>query len=109
GRLGLALRLLLYGSKRTSVPRSACRYRRQARQLNLAGFSFAFDGRNDLLNVFFRPMLLPRARRCKSGRPSLLKPSLKVERDAAHTQNSGFMVAPVSRDLNARRPLKVHP
>jgi hypothetical protein len=43
----------------------------------------------------------------KSGRPLPLEPSLKVQRDIAHNQSSGFAVAPRSQDLNARAPLKV--
>ncbi len=45
----------------------------------------------------------------KSRRPPPLEPSLKVHRDIAHNQSSGFAVAPRLKRINARGPLKVHP
>jgi hypothetical protein len=75
-------------------------------RFNPAGFSFAFAGRGKLLTLPFA-MLLERAR--KSGGPSLLEPSFKVQRNTAHNQSSGFAVAPGFKGLNARGPLKVHP
>ena len=70
---------------------------------------FAFVGRGDplMLLLGFKAMLFGRAG--KSGRPPPLEPSLKVHRDIAHNQSSGFAVAPRVKGLNARGPLKVHP
>jgi hypothetical protein len=61
------------------------------------GFSFAFVGRGDSLILLlpFKAVLFGRAG--KSGRPPLLEPSLKVQRDIAHNQSSGFAVAPRSK------------
>jgi len=82
--------------------------RSRARRLNPAGFSFAFVGRGDPLMLLpFKATLFGRAG--KSGRPPPLEPSLKVQRDIAHNQCSGFAVAPRVKGLNARGPLKVHP
>jgi hypothetical protein len=67
------------------------------RRFTPAGFPFAFAGRDRLLTLAFKEMLLGPAR-WKSGCPPLLEPSLKVERDTAHNRNSGF-VAPVSNAL----------
>src|SRR3984893_9289621 len=75
------------------------------------GFFFCLcRARRDLLTLAFKPMGLGRGRgtwRGKSGGPPLFKPSLKVQRDDTHNQNSGFAVAPVSMVLNARGALKV--
>jgi hypothetical protein len=60
-----------------------------------------------MLLLPFKAMLFGRAG--KSGRPPPLEPSLKVQRDIAHNQSSGFAVAPRVKGLNARGPLKVHP
>jgi hypothetical protein len=61
-----------------------------------AGFSFAFVGRGDPLMLLpFKAMLFGRAG--KSGRPPPLEPSLKVQRDIAHNQSSGFAVAAGSK------------
>jgi hypothetical protein len=60
-----------------------------------------------MLLLRFKAMLFGRAG--KSGRPPPLEPSLKVQRNIAHNQISGFAVAPGIKDLNARRPSKVHP
>jgi len=58
---------------------------------------FAFVGRGDPLMLLlpFKAMLFGRAG--KSGRPPPLEPSLKVQRDIAHNQISGFAVAPGSK------------
>jgi hypothetical protein len=83
--------------------------RSRTRRFTPADFSFAFVGRGERLMLLlrFKAMLFSRAG--KSGRPPPLEPSLKVQRDIAHSQISGFAVAPGIKDLNARRPLKVHP
>jgi hypothetical protein len=60
-----------------------------------------------MLLLPFKAMLFGRAG--KSGRPPPLEPSLKVQRDIAHNQSSGFAVAPRVKSLNARGPLKIHP
>ena len=63
-----------------------------------AGFSFDFAGRSDPLMLLpFKAMLFGGAG--KSGRPPPLEPSLKVQRDIAHNQSSGFAVTPRSRAL----------
>jgi hypothetical protein len=48
-----------------------------------------------MLLLRFKAMLFGRAG--KSGRPPPLEPSLKVQRDIAHNQISGFAVAPGSK------------
>ena len=81
-------------------PAHNARRRLEARHLNLAGFLFGFAGRGDLLTLLLMPVLLEdsRGRRLrKSGRPPPLEPSLKVQRDIAHNQSSGFAVAPGSK------------
>jgi hypothetical protein len=55
-----------------------------------------------MLLLRFKATLFGRAG--KSGRPPPLEPSLKVQRDIAHNQSSGFAMG-----INARWPLKVHP
>jgi hypothetical protein len=60
-----------------------------------------------MLPPFKAMLLLERAGGRKSGGPTLLAPSFKVERDV-HSQRSGFAVAPGVKGLNARGPLKVH-
>ena len=60
-----------------------------------------------MLLLPFKAMLFGRAG--KSGRPPPLEPSLKVQRDIAQNQSSGFAVAPQVKGLNARGPLKIHP
>jgi hypothetical protein len=62
--------------------------------LPTGGFLFALVGRGDplLLLLLFNAMLFGRAG--KSGRPPPLEPPLKVHRDIAHNQSSGFAVAP---------------
>jgi hypothetical protein len=83
-----------------SGPRPRCR--------RPAGFPFAFLGRRDEpLMLFFKAMLFGWTG--KSGRPPPLEPSLKVQRNIAHDQSSGFAVAPGVKGLNARGHLKVHP
>lgn len=71
---------------------SAGKDRRQARRLNATGFAFAVVGRGELLMLllFKAMLLLERARGRKAGGPPLLAPSLKVQRDNAHNQSSGF-------------------
>jgi len=67
--------------------------RPQARRPNPAGFSFDFAVLGKLSNLLFMPVLLGRGRRNrphKSGGPPLFEPSLKVQRDNAHNQNSTF-------------------
>ena len=59
-----------------------------------------------MLLLLFKAMLFGRAG--KSGRPAPLEPSLKVHRNIAHNQSSGFAVAPRVKGINARGPLKVH-
>ena len=88
---------------------SAGKGRRQARQLNAAGFSFAVVGRGELLMLlpFKAMLLLERARGRKSGGSPLLAPSFKVQRITAHNQSSGFTVAHGLKTHNARGPLKV--
>ena len=85
--------------------------RPQARRPNPEGFSFAFTRRGELFALPFRPTLLGRSRcnrQQKSGGPSLFEPSLKVQRDNAHNQNSRFALPPVStsstRDLAKPKP-----
>jgi hypothetical protein len=75
---------------------SAGKDRRQARRLNATGFAFAVVGRGELLMLllFKAMLLLERARGRKAGGPPLLAPSLKVQRNTAHIQSSGFAVAP---------------
>jgi hypothetical protein len=75
---------------------SAGEDRRHARRLNATGFAFAVVGRGELLMLLlFKAMLfLESARGRKAGGPPLLAPSLKVQRNTAHIQNSGFAVAP---------------
>ena len=60
-----------------------------------------------MLLLFKAMLFLERARGRKAGGPPLLAPSLKVQRNTAHIQNSGFAVAPQVKGLNARGPLKV--
>jgi hypothetical protein len=71
-----------------------------------SGFSFAFVGHGDplMLPLPFKAMLFARAG--KSGRPPPLEPSLKVQRDIAHNQSSGFAVAPGGRGLQRVQALK---
>jgi hypothetical protein len=83
--------------------------RSRTRRFTPADFSFAFVGRGEPLMPLLRFKAMLFGRTGKSGRPSPLEPSLKVQRDIAHNQISGFAVAPVVKGLNARRPLKVHP
>jgi hypothetical protein len=45
-----------------------------------------------MLLLLFKAMFFGRVG--KSGRPPPLEPSLKVHRDIAHNQSSGFAVAP---------------
>jgi hypothetical protein len=45
-----------------------------------------------MLLLRFKATLFGRAG--KSGRPPSLEPSLKVQRDIAHNQSSGFAIAP---------------
>jgi hypothetical protein len=74
----------------------------------LAGFAFVGCGDPLMLLLHcFKAMLFGWAG--KSGRPPPLEPSLKVQRDTAHNQSSGFAVAPRVKGLNGRGPLKVHP
>ena len=73
----------------------------------LAGFAFVGCGDPLMLLHCFKAMLFGRVG--KSGRPPPLEPSLKVQRDTAHNQSSGFAVAPRVKGLNGRGPLKVHP
>ena len=75
---------------------SAGKERRQARRLNATGFAFAVVGRGEflMLLLFKAMLLLERARGRKAGGPPLLAPSLKVQRNTAHIQSSGFAVAP---------------
>jgi hypothetical protein len=76
-----------------SVPRSHRWGKPETRRLNPVGFSFARVGRGDLLALFFRPMFSRCDRWNRSGEssgPPLFAPSLKIERDIAHNQNSGF-------------------
>jgi hypothetical protein len=68
-----------------------------------AGFAFVGCGDPLMPLLPFKAVLIGRAG--KSGRPPLLEPSLKVQRDIAHNQSSGFAV----KGLIARWPLKVHP
>jgi hypothetical protein len=58
------------------------------------GFCFAFVGRGDPLILLLPFKAVRFGRAGKSGRPPLLEPSLKVQRDIAHNQSSGFAVAP---------------
>jgi hypothetical protein len=88
------------------------RARGYVRALEPAGSTpadFAFVGCGDPLMLLlpFKAVIFGRAG--KSGRPPPLEPSLKVHRDIAHNQSSGFAVAPRVKGLNARRPSKVHP
>jgi hypothetical protein len=76
--------------------------RPQTRRLNPAGSSFAGVGGGELLRLllpFKAMLLLERARGGKSGGPSLLAPSFKVQRDSTHSQSSGSAVAPGSTAL----------
>jgi hypothetical protein len=57
------------------------------------GFSFALARRGQLLILSFKLLLFRRGRRIRSvesSGPPLFEPSLKVERDIAHNQNSAF-------------------
>ena len=69
---------------------------------------FAFLGRRDplMLPLLFKAILFGRAG--KSGRPSPLEPSLKVQRDIVHNHAPGLL-SPPGQDINARAPLRVHP
>jgi hypothetical protein len=60
-----------------------------------AGFAFVGCGDPLMPLLPFKAVLFGRAR--KSGRPPLLEPSRKVQRDIAHNQSSGFAVAPGSK------------
>jgi hypothetical protein len=55
---------------------------------------FPFLGRGDPLMLLLRFKAVHFGRAGKSGRPPPLEPSLKVQRDIAHNQSSGFAVAP---------------
>jgi|SRR6478672_10227658 hypothetical protein len=100
-------RLFVEGAGLWSVPRSHCWYRPQARRFNPADFTFGFGGFGKLL-LLLRLALGRRwrSRPTKSGGPSLLEPSLKVQGNA-HNRNSGFAVLPQCDDLNAHRIRKV--
>jgi hypothetical protein len=67
---------------------------------------FVFVGRGDPLMLLlpFKAMFFGRAG--KSGRPPPLEPSLKVHRDIAHTQSSGFAVAPPGQRPQRARAFK---
>jgi hypothetical protein len=75
--------------------------RSEARWLDPVGFSFVFARRGRLLILRFKLVLLWRAqvRSQESGGPPFFEPSLKVEGDTAHSQNSAF--APGLKSLNA--------
>jgi hypothetical protein len=72
----------------------------------LSGFCFRFCGARQVGDGAFRVGVFGRcSRRGKSSGPPLLKPSLKVERNSAHSQSSAFVVAR-SCGLNARDRFK---
>ena len=73
---------------------------------NLAGFSLLFAGGGLLLLPRRIAMLLGNSR--KSRGPPLFALSFKVQRDNAHDQRSGFVVAPGLEGPNAFDGLKVH-
>jgi hypothetical protein len=81
----------------------------RTRRFAPSGFCFAFIGRGEplMLPLRFKATLFGRVG--KSRRPPPLEPSLKVHRDIAHNQSSGFAVAHGVRGLNARGQRKVHP
>src|ERR1700733_12430734 len=60
----------------------------------IRGFAFVGRGGPLMLLLLFKAMLFGRVG--KSGRPAPLEPSLKVHRDIAHNQGSGFAIAPRS-------------
>src|ERR1700689_626485 len=62
-----------------------------------AAAGFAFLGRGDVSMMLLRFKATLFGGAGKSGRPPPLEPSLKVQRDIAHNQSSGFAIAPRSR------------
>ena len=77
----------------------------------LSGFCFRFCGARQVGDGAFRVGVFGRgrcSRRGKSSGPPLLKLSLKVERNSAHSQSSAFVVAR-SCGLNARDRFKDPP
>src|SRR6266404_1191970 len=68
-----------------------------------SGLFFCFCGAWQVFEGAFQADAFGRGRcdrRGKSGGPPLLKLSLQVKRNSAHSQSSAFVVAPVSREHN---------
>jgi hypothetical protein len=68
----------------------------------LSGLLFCFCRARRLVGAPFQVGAFARDRRGKPGGPPLLKLSLKVKRDSAHSRSSELVVAPVSRPQRAR-------